>query len=305
MRRVVGLARPVHRRQDRTRHGRLHPPQWEPTAGRRHAALRHRAHLSDVVHRAQDTIDSRFTERLPLEALARDAGCSPRTLTRTFTAATGMTPLRYQQLLRLEHAEHLIGQGVTMEPPPAPSASQTPACSAASAPNSTTRLPIRDIPTSGPPVSTHRGRPGRHTAPTSALPTHLTQSDAVDLTEHVTRVRPDRPCRVPALRPGPASRLADRHPPSSRARIVANRLHIVGDRREQHSEACGGAPRRPARYAIPPGRERRGFPYKNRLQLRRTSPRERPSSLEGSAPKTATAEGDTCTIIIPWTRVTI
>ncbi|MFD0851057.1 GlxA family transcriptional regulator, partial [Actinomadura adrarensis] len=77
--------------------------------------LRHRAHLSDLVHRVQDTIDTRFTERLSLDALAREAGCSPRTLTRTFTATTGLTPLRYQQLLRLEHAEHLIGQGATME----------------------------------------------------------------------------------------------------------------------------------------------------------------------------------------------
>lgn len=32
-----------------------------------------------------------------------------------FGRATGMTPLRYQQLLRLERAEHLIGQGVTVE----------------------------------------------------------------------------------------------------------------------------------------------------------------------------------------------
>jgi hypothetical protein len=29
--------------------------------------------------------------------------------------ATGMTPLRYQQLLRLERAEHLIGHGATVE----------------------------------------------------------------------------------------------------------------------------------------------------------------------------------------------
>ena len=38
-----------------------------------------------------------------------------RTLTRIFTAATGLTPLRYQQLLRLERAEHLIGHGATVE----------------------------------------------------------------------------------------------------------------------------------------------------------------------------------------------
>lgn len=79
------------------------------------AMLRHRAHLSDAVHRAQDLIDARFTEPLPLAELAAAAGVSERTLTRRFADATGLTPLRYQQVLRVEHAERLIGQGVTVE----------------------------------------------------------------------------------------------------------------------------------------------------------------------------------------------
>lgn len=79
------------------------------------AMLRHRSHLSDVVHRVQDLIDSRFTEPLPLAHLAAASGVSVRTLTRLFGDATGMTPLRYQQTLRLERAEHLIGQGATVE----------------------------------------------------------------------------------------------------------------------------------------------------------------------------------------------
>jgi transcriptional regulator GlxA family with amidase domain len=77
--------------------------------------LRHRAHLSDVVHRVQDLIDSRFTDRLPLADLASATQVSERTLTRLFTASTGVTPLRYQQLLRVERAEHLIGHGSTVE----------------------------------------------------------------------------------------------------------------------------------------------------------------------------------------------
>ena len=84
----------------------------EPQAS---ALLRHRAHLSEVVHRAQDVIDSRFAERLPLAELAAGCGVSPRTLTRVFGEATGLTPLRYQHLLRLERAEHLIGHGDTVE----------------------------------------------------------------------------------------------------------------------------------------------------------------------------------------------
>jgi transcriptional regulator GlxA family with amidase domain len=84
----------------------------EPQAS---AMLRHRSHLSDTVHRAQDEIDARYTQRLPLAELAAAAGVSPRTLTRQFAQATGTTPLRYQQLLRTEHAEYLIGHGATIE----------------------------------------------------------------------------------------------------------------------------------------------------------------------------------------------
>jgi len=79
------------------------------------AMLRHRGHLSDAVHRVQDRIDSDFTRALPLADLAHDAGVSERTLTRLFEAAIGQTPLRYQQTLRVERAEYLIGHGATVE----------------------------------------------------------------------------------------------------------------------------------------------------------------------------------------------
>lgn len=79
------------------------------------AMLRYRGHLADAVHRVQDLIDDRFAEPLRLEDLAASAGVGVRTLTRRFTAATGLTPLRYQQVLRLERAEHLLAEGATME----------------------------------------------------------------------------------------------------------------------------------------------------------------------------------------------
>ncbi|HEV2638797.1 MAG TPA: DJ-1/PfpI family protein [Actinocrinis sp.] len=79
------------------------------------AMLRHRAHLSDLAHHAQDEIESRFTGHLPLADLAASCGVSERTLTRRFAEATGLTPLRYQSLLRVERAEHLIGHGATVE----------------------------------------------------------------------------------------------------------------------------------------------------------------------------------------------
>ncbi|GAA1764737.1 GlxA family transcriptional regulator [Luedemannella helvata] len=84
----------------------------EPQAS---AMLRHRAHVSDAVHRVQDVIDARFADPLPLAELAAAGGVSERTLTRLFDRATGLTPLRYQQLLRVERAEHLIGHGATVD----------------------------------------------------------------------------------------------------------------------------------------------------------------------------------------------
>ncbi|MFD8534224.1 GlxA family transcriptional regulator [Streptosporangium canum] len=77
--------------------------------------FRHRSHVDETVHRVQDLIDTRFTERLPLSLLARTARCSERTVTRLFRDATGLTPLAYQTALRLERAEHLIAQGATTE----------------------------------------------------------------------------------------------------------------------------------------------------------------------------------------------
>jgi transcriptional regulator GlxA family with amidase domain len=79
------------------------------------AMLRHRDHLSDLAHRVQDVIDGRYAEQLRLSDLADGIGVSERTVTRVFSRATGLTPLRYQQLLRLERAEHLIGHGATVE----------------------------------------------------------------------------------------------------------------------------------------------------------------------------------------------
>ena len=79
------------------------------------AMLRHRVHLSDQVHRAQDIIDARFDTPLRLTDLADALGVSERTLTRRFVRATGLTPLRYQQTLRVERAETLIAQGSTVE----------------------------------------------------------------------------------------------------------------------------------------------------------------------------------------------
>lgn len=79
------------------------------------AMLRHRNHVDETVHRLQDLIDANFTSSLPLSTLATATGVSPRTVTRLFNRATGLTPLRYQHQLRTERAEHLISHGATIE----------------------------------------------------------------------------------------------------------------------------------------------------------------------------------------------
>lgn len=79
------------------------------------AMLRHRSHVDETVHRLQDLIDAHFDTQLPLSTLAKATGVSPRTVTRLFGQATGLTPLRYQHQLRTERAEHLITQGATIE----------------------------------------------------------------------------------------------------------------------------------------------------------------------------------------------
>ncbi|PZR53367.1 hypothetical protein DNL40_07565 [Xylanimonas oleitrophica] len=88
----------------------------EPQAS---AMTAHRAHLDDTVHRVQDYIDGHYTETLPLSRLASLAAVSPRTLTRAFARAIGLTPLRYQQALRLDHAERQLAAGTTVEAAPA------------------------------------------------------------------------------------------------------------------------------------------------------------------------------------------
>jgi hypothetical protein len=60
-----------------------------------------RDHLHPGVHRVQDWLSSHFAERARLPHLAKLAKMSSRNLVRAFKTATGLTPLQYQQRLRL------------------------------------------------------------------------------------------------------------------------------------------------------------------------------------------------------------
>ncbi|GEM44981.1 GlxA family transcriptional regulator [Deinococcus cellulosilyticus] len=70
--------------------------------------LQYRAHLHSGVHRVQDFLIEHAHEQVPLAQLAELAHLSPRHLTRAFKEHTGLTPLQYQQRLRLEKARQLM-----------------------------------------------------------------------------------------------------------------------------------------------------------------------------------------------------
>lgn len=70
--------------------------------------LDRRDHLDPVVHRVQQLLAEDFAAPHTLTDLAGAAHVSVRTLTSAFVAATGVTPLQYQQDLRMGHAETLL-----------------------------------------------------------------------------------------------------------------------------------------------------------------------------------------------------
>jgi transcriptional regulator GlxA family with amidase domain len=70
--------------------------------------LEYRAHLHAGVHRAQDFIAGHLNERITLDEIAQAALLSTRSLSRDFKQTTGLTPIGYQQGLRLELARNLI-----------------------------------------------------------------------------------------------------------------------------------------------------------------------------------------------------
>jgi len=70
--------------------------------------LEYRTHLHPRVDRAQDWLIENFTTKVTLDQLADVVGTSARHLARGFKSATGLTPLGYQQHLRLEFAATLM-----------------------------------------------------------------------------------------------------------------------------------------------------------------------------------------------------
>lgn len=78
--------------------------------------LDYRTHLHPGVHRVQDWIVQNPATRATLDTLAGIAGMSPRSLTRTFRGATGISVLAFTTRVRLELARTLLHDpGLSMD----------------------------------------------------------------------------------------------------------------------------------------------------------------------------------------------
>ncbi|MEL6543139.1 MAG: helix-turn-helix domain-containing protein [Myxococcota bacterium] len=78
--------------------------------------LDYRTHLHPGIHRVQDWIVQNPAENPTLEDLGRIAGMSPRNLTRSFRAATGITLKTFATRLKLEVARNLMNDpGLNLE----------------------------------------------------------------------------------------------------------------------------------------------------------------------------------------------
>lgn len=70
--------------------------------------LDYRTHLYSSVHTAQDFIIAHVAEQISLSDIGQAARLATRSLSRAFKEATGLTPIQYQQYLRLALAQSLL-----------------------------------------------------------------------------------------------------------------------------------------------------------------------------------------------------
>ena len=68
----------------------------------------YRDHADELIHALQSFMEKQLRHRISVHDLAAQAAVSNRTLNRRFRAATGETPRRYLQLVRIEQAKRLL-----------------------------------------------------------------------------------------------------------------------------------------------------------------------------------------------------
>ncbi len=64
------------------------------------------------IERACEFMAEHFSERICLDGICRYAGLSKSTLLRAFTKSKGVTPYRYLEMIRVNQAKKLLGEGV-------------------------------------------------------------------------------------------------------------------------------------------------------------------------------------------------
>jgi transcriptional regulator GlxA family with amidase domain len=77
-----------------------------------YALVDHLVHADPIVERFESWARARLSEGFSLDAAAKAAGASKRTLARHMEVTLGKTPLAYFQRLRVQHAVHLLKTGV-------------------------------------------------------------------------------------------------------------------------------------------------------------------------------------------------
>jgi transcriptional regulator GlxA family with amidase domain len=88
---------------------RIYLIDWHQVGQQPFARLSHGRQSHDaLIARCQEWAVTGFRERAPVAAMARLTGLSERTLVRRFQQATGLTPIRYIQTVRIEEAKQLL-----------------------------------------------------------------------------------------------------------------------------------------------------------------------------------------------------
>ena len=80
----------------------------ERTSQSRYMVMEHLRSFDPTLQQLETHVAANLDRQLPLDELARVAGTSPRTLARRVAAAVGMTPQRFVQRVRVQHAAHLL-----------------------------------------------------------------------------------------------------------------------------------------------------------------------------------------------------
>lgn len=68
----------------------------------------HRNHYDDAILQAQEWIESHYAQAITIERMGREVGMTERTFKRRFQLATGLSPNRYVQKVRVEKTKKLL-----------------------------------------------------------------------------------------------------------------------------------------------------------------------------------------------------